>query len=110
MLAHKKRKVYNSRRGKENMVVTVHCANRRCESYKKPVKYTFVYLRRSKACVVCGSLMVDGERSNDGFKNGRKRVGRKRLGRTLVVRGDYRRASSKKKRKSPARKRTSYKR
>ncbi len=92
------------------MVITIHCANPRCEAYKKPVKYTFVYLRRSRACVVCGSLMVDGERSNDDFKNGRKRVGRKRLGKALVVRGDYQQTSSKKKRKSPARKRISYKR
>jgi hypothetical protein len=86
------------------MVITIHCANPRCDAYKKPVKYTFVYLRRSKACVVCGSPMVDGERSNDDFKNGRKRVGK-----ALVVRSHYKQTSSKKKRKSPARKRTSYK-
>lgn len=42
------------------MVITIHCTNPRCEAYKKPVKYTFVYLRRSKACAVCGSLMEDG--------------------------------------------------
>jgi hypothetical protein len=95
---------------KREMVITIHCANPRCAAYKKPVKYTIVYLRRSKKCVVCGSLMVDGERSNDDFKNGRKRVGRKRLGKALVVRGDYQQTSSKKKRKSPPRKRTSYKR
>jgi hypothetical protein len=87
------------------MVITIHCANPRCKAYRKPVKYTFVYLRRSKECVVCGSLMVDGERSNDDFKNGRKRFGK-----ALVVRGDYKQTSYKKKRKSPARKRTSYKR
>jgi len=92
------------------MVITIHCANPRCGAYKKPVKYTFVYLRRSRACVLCGSLMVDGERSNEDFKNGRKRVGRKRVGKAIVVRGDYRQTSSKKKRKSSARKRTSYKR
>jgi hypothetical protein len=56
------------------MVITIYCANPGCEAYKKPVKYTFVYLRRSKACVVCGSPMVDGERSNDDFKNGTKAV------------------------------------
>jgi hypothetical protein len=95
---------------KRKMVMTVHCANRRCEAYKKPVKYTFVYLRRSKDCVVCGSVMVDGERSNDDFKNGRKRVGRRRVGKALVVRGHSKQSGSKKKRKSPARKRTSYKR
>jgi len=77
---------------------------------KKPVKYTFVYLRRSKACVVCGSLMEDGERSNDDFKNGRKRVGRRRLGKALIVRGHFKQTSSKKKRKGPARKRTGFKR
>jgi hypothetical protein len=43
------------------MVITIHCANPRCEAYKKPVKF---YLRRSRTCLVCGSLMVDGERSN----------------------------------------------
>jgi hypothetical protein len=92
------------------MVITIHCANPRCESYKKPVKYTFVYLRRSKACVVCGSPMVDGERSNDDFKNGRKRVARRRVGKALVVRGRYKQTGPKKKRKTLARKRTSYKR
>jgi len=92
------------------MVITIHCANRICKAYKKPVRYTFVYPRRSKACVLCGGLMVDGERSNEDFKNGRKRVGRSRVGKALVVRGHYKQTSSKKKRKSPARKRTSYKR
>ncbi|MGC2449435.1 MAG: hypothetical protein WA477_17430 [Candidatus Sulfotelmatobacter sp.] len=92
------------------MVITIHCANRGCDAYKKPVKYTFVYLRRSKACVVCGSLMVDGERSNDDFKNGRKRVGRRRVGKALVVRGHYKQTSPRKKRKSSARKRITYKR
>jgi hypothetical protein len=90
---------------KREMVITIYCANPGCEAYKKPVEYTFVYLRRSKACVVCGSPMVDGERSNDDFKNGRKRVGK-----ALVVRGHYKQTVSKNKRKSPARKRTSYKR
>lgn len=94
---------------KRKMIMTIHCANPGCEAYKKPVKYTFVYLRRSRACVVCGSLMEDGERSNDDFKNGRKRVGRRRVGKAVVVR-DYKQTGYKKKRKSPARKRTSYKR
>ncbi len=92
------------------MVITIHCALRACEAYKKPVKYTFVYMCRSKACEVCGSLMVVGERSNDDFKNGRKRVGRKRVRKALVVRGHHKRTSSAKNRKGPARKRTSYKR
>jgi hypothetical protein len=94
---------------KRKMVITVHCADPKCEAYKKPVKYAFVFLRHSKACVVCGSPMVDGERSNDDFKNGRKRVGRRRVGKVLVVRGHFKQTGSRKKRKSPARKRTSYK-
>jgi hypothetical protein len=87
------------------MVITVYCDDPKCAAYKKHVKFTFVYLH-GRACAVCGKLMVDGERSNDDFKNGRKRV----VGKALTVRGKYQPTRFKKKRKSPATKRRVYKR
>jgi hypothetical protein len=59
------------------MLETLHCDNRNCPAYRKPVRWTAVFLSRNRNCKVCGYPMVDGTRSNDDFKNGRKKIGRK---------------------------------
>jgi hypothetical protein len=86
------------------MVTTVYCDDPKCPAYKKHVKFTFVLLH-GRACAACGKLMMDGERSNDDFKNGRKRV----VVRGLRIRGRNQPTRSKKKRKSAATKRRAYK-
>lgn len=87
------------------MLETVYCANRYCTAFKKPIKYAVRLLAHITDCAVCGAPMVDGERSNDDFKNGRKKVGKK-----LVSKGRYVRTNLKKAKKSMARKRVAYKR
>jgi hypothetical protein len=87
------------------MVTTVYCDDPKCAAYKKNVKFTFVFLH-GRACATCGKLMVDGERSNDDFKNGRKRV----VGKRLIIRGRYQPTRFKKKRKSSATKQRAHKR
>lgn len=89
------------------MVITLYCADPKCTAYKKPVKYTFVYMRRTKACPVCGSPMADGARLNDDFKSGRKRV----VGKALIRRAAKNQPSRLKPRKKrPTAKRAMYKR
>ncbi len=85
------------------MVITVYCDDPKCDAYKKQVKFTFVYLR-GRACAVCGKPMVDGERSNDNFKNGRKRVAKPK-----IVRGKNPKTRFKKNKKRPATKRPGHK-
>ncbi len=84
------------------MVITVYCDDPKCAAYKKHVKFTFVYLR-GRACAVCGKPMVDGERSNDDFKSGRKRA-------IKVFIGKARSARFKIKKKRSATKQIRYKR
>jgi hypothetical protein len=83
------------------MLETVHCDNSKCPAYRKPVSYTIVFIRGARDCEICGNAMVDGTRSNDDFKNGRKKIGRKLIfrggSRSRVIRG--KRYSSKPRRK-----------
>jgi len=79
------------------MLETVRCDNRNCPAYRKPVLWTAVFLRRNRNCQVCGYPMVDGARSNDDFKNGRKKIVRKHGFRAGITR--EKRSSSKRSRK-----------
>lgn len=89
------------------MLETVYCADPKCAAYEKHVRYTFVLVRRSRACEVCGQAMVDGARSNDDdFKNGRKRV----VGKALIVGGKRQPTRFKTRKKRPATKQAGYKR